>query len=577
MKKTFRTSLPRLGGRLERWRPVLLMAGFAGLVLWASGDVGGQTSSAKQQAKTETTPKSKSVQALTRPIPGADKTLNPAELAKLIDAEITLRLAQDKVPLSARCDDSEFIRRVHLDLTGVIPSAESVKAFLESDDPQKREKLIEDLLQNSNYAHQQAEIWAQLLVPNDIDNRQLATDNLLKWLQDSFNKNKPWNKLVEELVTASGTIDGNGATTFFIANPMADKVTDQVCRLFLGVQLQCAQCHNHPFTDWKQDEYWGMAAFFLKVKQTGNPKQAAKDGSTISITEETGAFKAAKKKKGGLPEGAKIVPAKFLGGPQAKVDKSGLLRPVLAQWLTSTKNPYFARAAVNRMWAHFFGRGFVNPIDDMHDANPSTHPELLAALGEQLKRNDFDLKYLVRAIMLSETYQRTSRPVEGNETDAELFSRMYVKTMTPEQLFDSISQVVGPNAVAKGGAIGKGAGVANKKGGGGGGGPRQQFIRFFRVDEYGDPLEYQDGIPQALRLMNSPLLNNGGKALEESLKMKTNALAIDHLYLSTLSRHPTAEETERRIAYITRAPNPRMAYTDMLWALLNSSEFRLNH
>jgi hypothetical protein len=573
MKKTFGIPRARSGGWLNRWRLVLLLAGFAGLLFWASSEAGGQTSSTSQPAKSDSTSKNKAIR-----VPGADKSLSPTELAKLIDAEITLRLAQDKVPTSPRCDDSEFIRRVSIDLAGVIPTVEKVKAFLDSSDPQKREKLIEELLQTSSYAHQQAEIWTTLLVPNDIDTRQLATDSLMKWLQDSFGKNKPWNKIVEEMVTASGTIEGNGATTLFIANPMVDKVTDQVCKLFLGVHLQCAQCHNHPFTDWKQDEYWGMAAFFMKVKQTGSPKQAAKDGSSISIAEEVGggAFKAGKKKKGNnLPEGAKIVPPKFLGGDRANVSANSPLRPALAKWLTSTKNPYFAKAAVNRMWGYFFGRGFVNPIDDMHDANPATHPELLAALGEQLKRNDFDLKYLMQAILLSDTYQRSSRPVDGNETDAELFSRMYVKTLTPEQLFDSIGQVVGPNAVAKGGAAGKGAGAGGKKGPGPVG-PRTQFIRFFRVDE-GDALEYQDGIPQALRLMNSPLLNNGGKALEESLKMKTNAQAIDHLYLSTLSRHATQEEVDRRIAYISRAPNPRMGYTDILWALLNSSEFRLNH
>jgi hypothetical protein len=223
----------------------------------------------------------------------------------------------------------------------------------------------------------------------------------------------------------------------------------------------------------------------------------------------------------------------------------------------------------NRMWGQFFGRGLVNPINDMHNDNPSTHPELLVALTEQFTRHDFDLKFLVKAIMMSETYQRTSKPFAGNEDDTELFSRVYIKSMSPEQLFDSIAQVVGP---PKGGGFGPAGG---KKGGPRS--PRDQFIAFFRVDEGSDPLEYQAGIPQALRLMNSAQLNNGGKALEEALKFQTPAEAIDFLYLSTVSRHPTAQESQRLITYVGKQKDARTGYTDILWALLNSSEFTLNH
>jgi hypothetical protein len=562
------------GRYLNRWKPVLVIAGYSCLMLYLAGQAPArQSATARQQpAKAEyATPQKTEVPAL-RPIPGAGKTAAPAELAKIIDAEIALRLAQDKVPASKLCDDSEFIRRVYLDVTGVIPPVEKVTAFLESSDLAKREKLIDTLLQEPGYAKQMAEIWTHLLIPQDSNNRVLAVEPLYKWLEAGFSKNKPWSRIVEEVVTASGTTEANGATTFFVGNPSPDKMTDQVTKLFLGVQLQCAQCHNHPFTNWKQDEYWGMAAFFLKVKQTGSPKQAAKDGSSISITEETGAMKGVGKKKGALPESAKILPPKFLGAERPSIDRFSPARPVLAKWMISDKNPYFARAAVNRLWAHFFGRGFVNPIDDMHDANPATHPELLIALSEQFKRNNYDVQYLVRSMLLSETYQRTSRPTSGNETDAELFSRMYVKTMSPEQLFDSISLVVGNLPPGKGP---KAAPGAAKKGGGGT--PRQQFVRFFGIDEGGDPLEYQDGIPQALRLMNSPMLNAGGKALEEALKKKSNLEAIDYLYLSTLARHPNAIEADRLAIHANQAGNRRMGYSDILWALLNSSEFRLNH
>jgi hypothetical protein len=355
-------------------------------------------------------------------------------------------------------------------------------------------------------------------------------------------------------------------------------MTNEVTKLFMGVQLQCAQCHNHPFTGWKQEEYWGMAAFFMKVKQDGTPKSVAKGGGTITISEPTGAGAGkgggvgAKGKKSNLPEGAKIVPAKFLASERPSIGSNAAPRPVLAKWLTSVDNPYFAKAMVNRLWAQFFGRGFVNPVDDIHDDNPATHPELLLAITEQFKRNNFDIKYVARAIVMSEAYQRTSRPAKGNEADTELFSRVYIKTMTPEQLFDSIAQVVG---APKGGGFGGPAPGGAKKGFGGG--PRVQFINFFRVEEGADPLEYQDGIPQALRLMNSPMLNNGGKALEEALKRKTPGDAIEYLFLAALSRRPTPAEMGRLTEHVNKGNTPRTAYTDILWSLLNCSEFRLNH
>ena len=422
----------RCGKRLDRWKPLLAMAGMAGLILCVGSDQAGNLYG--HQGKDEYKSLKKSVGATSRPIPAAGTTVDAAGLAKIIDEEIALRLRQEKLPASARCDDSEFIRRIYLDLNGVIPSVDQVKAFLANTEPGKREKLIDELLADPRFAKQLAEIWTRQIVSAEIENRLLPTDNLRKWLEDAFNKNKPWSKIAAELVTASGAMDSNAATMFYITNSGPDKVTGQVSRLFLGVQLQCAQCHNHPFTDWKQEQYWGVAAFFMKVKQVGSPKQFAKDGSMISISENAPApaanvAKALKKKKDGVPppEGIKYVPAKFLTGEQPKMDKNGPARPVLAKWLTSANNPFFARAMVNRMWAQYFGRGIVNPIDDMHDDNPATHPELLMALAEQFKRHDFDIKFLARAMVVSEAYQRSTKPIQGNETDTEMFSRGYVR------------------------------------------------------------------------------------------------------------------------------------------------------
>jgi Protein of unknown function (DUF1549)/Protein of unknown function (DUF1553) len=579
MRRTSRRNASRFTSRLDRWKPVIALASSAGLLLWYSTI--GPVALHAQQAKVEYSAKKKATPTTSRPIPGAGKTLDAAGLATIIDTEIAARLTQEKIPASPRSDDSEFVRRVYLDLVGVIPPADKVKAFLDDPDSHKREKLIDELLTNPLFGKQQSEIWMHQIISADLENRLLPTENLRKWLEDAFNKDKPWSKMVEELVTASGTIDNNPATIFFVGNNGLDKVTGQVSRLFLGVQLQCAQCHNHPFTDWKQDEYWGMAAFFSKVKQDGNPKMLAKNGGTITVREapQVNPFgKAGKKKDKGkgevLPEGARTVPARFLTGEQPSINKNGPARPVLARWLTAADNPFFAKAMANRMWAHLFGRGFVNPIDDMHDNNPATHPELLLALADQFKRHDFSIKYLVKAIVLSETYQRTSKPLAGNETDTESFSRMYIKTLSAEQFVDSIATVVG--GPGKADFFAKKGLPPDKKGKAFAGGPRDQLIRFFRVEDGADPLSYQDGIPQALRVMNGPLFNNGGKALQDALSIQSATGAIDHLYLVALARHPTIEENQRLTAYVAKQNDRRTAYGDIVWTLLNCSEFRLN-
>jgi len=545
-----------------RWAVLAVLGLLSGYGIWLSSD-----SAAAQNAKNKQKDKAAKVAKAERATPGAGQKLTPAALAQIIDQEITRRLTEEKVPVSGKTEDAEYLRRVYLDIIGVIPTAEQVKAFLESKDADKRAKVVEVLLTDARYGKSMSEIWANVMVPRESNNRRLDASPLQQWMAKEFNDNKPWDKLVYELVTASGPIDKNGAVTYFVGNPTVDKITDSVTRNFMGVRLECAQCHNHPFTNYKQDEYWAMAAFFMKVKMNANPQQAAKKGVTIEVSEATAKAKAKKK---GLPESAKIVPAKFLQAEQPKLDPNGPSRPVLATWMTSSKNPYFARALVNKMWHHFFGRGLVNPVDDMHADNPASHPELLAALAEQLKNNNFDVKYLIRAIVLSDTYQRSSRPAKGNELDTELFSHMNVKVLRPEQLYDSMVTVVG--------AVRKGGDTKNKAGGKGGpGGPREQFLNFFRIDEGTDPLEYQVGIPHALRLMNSPQTNANSAIVDTALKAPTPAKAIEHLYLATVNRVPTSDELARMTSYVGKQSSPRTAYGDILWALLNSAEFTTNH
>jgi hypothetical protein len=392
---------------------------------------------------------------------------------------------------------------------------------------------------------------------------------MTKWLETNFNENKPWDQMTRAIVTAEGDMDKNGAVLYFLANATPDKLTDNASRTFLGVQLQCAQCHNHPFTSWKQNEYWGMAAFFTKVRFEGNPRQAVRQGGTVRVHE------GGKGRQVRLPISAKRVPPKFFQGEEPKLAASDAYRPVLADWMTSPKNPYFSKAMVNRTWAQFFGRGIVNPVDDMHDGNQPSHPQLLADLSSQFAANGFDVKQLIRAICNSQTYQRTSKPSSGNrDAGPELFGRMAVKVMTPEQMFDSLEQVLGTptqvnrprrqNAVAA-------ARFRNIT-------PRTLFVTFFKGDDNADPTEYQAGIPQVLRLMNAPRLNNASMLAPILKAGKSPAKIVEQLYLATLSRRPTSHELNRTLALVRKYPKePRQAYGDILWALLNSSEFTLNH
>jgi hypothetical protein len=499
---------------------------------------------------------------------GADAAMDAPALARHIDAAIAARLDAENVAPSPPCDDAEFVRRIYLDLTGRIPSAEKAAAFLDSREPNKRAKLIDELLAGNDYGKHQADVWQSLLLPRTSDNRGLPFDKMTAWLEKNFNDNKPWDKMVREIVTAAGEMDKNGAILYFLANATPDKLTDNATRMFLGVQLQCAQCHNHPFTDWKQDAYWGMAAFFTKVRIEGNPRQAGQQRNGVRIS-ESGRGRPIR-----LPVSAKRLPPKFLQGEQPKLSSREEYRPVLADWMTNAKNPYFSRAMVNRLWAQLFGRGIVNPVDDMHDGNQPSHPQLLADLSAQFAANGFDVKHLLRALCNSAAYQRTSKPIAGNrDSGPELFARMAIKVLTPEQLYDSLVQVLGAPNQANGprrpGAAA--AALRNLT-------PRTQFVAFFKGDDNPDPTEYQAGIPQVLRLMNSPMLNNTAKLAPVLKSDKTPQQIVEHLYLTALARRPTLHELQRTLALVRKHEDePRQAYGDILWVLLNSSEFTLNH
>ncbi|MCS7166735.1 MAG: DUF1549 and DUF1553 domain-containing protein [Gemmatales bacterium] len=490
------------------------------------------------------------------------QALPTEQVVQQVDAIILKHLAAQNIRPAGLSSDEEFLRRAYLDITGKIPTAEQAAAFLDSREANKRAQLIEQLLASPDYGRHFADEWVRLLVPRDSQNRLLRTQPLFDWLTEQFNQNRPWSEIVTALLTATGTQQENPAVTYFLANQGLDQITNSVCKLFLGNQLQCAQCHNHPFTNWKQNDYWAFAAFFAKV-QRDNTLAAAKQGTSPGVRELP---RIALRRN--LPESYKALPPKFLGGAQPQLRASEPLRPVLAKWLTAPDNPYFAKATVNRWWAKFFGRGLVNPVDDMHEDNPPVYPELLDLLAQQFVAHQFDLKWLVRTITNTQAYQRSSKPVGEQPADPTLFAQMPVKPMTPAQLFDALAQVVGfnRNLAARKPAIGPKPGFN----------VREAFIIAFSGDEGADPLDYQAGIPHALRLMNSPMTNADGIVLQDALRRgESPEETLDWLFLGVLSRRPSAQERERFLNYVAQRQYSRAAWSDVFWALINSSEFVL--
>lgn len=499
------------------------------------------------------------------PASAAEQKPGHITITKLIDDAVQKRLDTAKVPASPLASDAEFLRRVFLDIAGVIPPVERVTAFLDSTDPDKRAKLIDELLASPEYARRMTDIWKALLLPNTAASARQKHEPMTQWLNAAFTANKRLDVLAREILTSNGLQEENGAVTFFITHESVDEITDRVARVFLGVQIQCAQCHKHPFGDWTQTEYWGMAAFFTKVKLVFvNDAKGQRSGAKED---------AASKSKPLLmvPPSMKTVPPTYLRGEQPKLPAEAPALPALADWITSPKNPYFARAGVNRVWHHFFGRGLVNPVDDMTADNAASHPELLTGLAEEFAASGFDLKHLIRGICNSKTYQRTSKPAVGNATDKTLYSHMAVKVMTPFQLSDSLESVF---SLANNEKTPPPTDATRKVKAG----ERSRFATFFMGEDDPDPTEYQAGIPQALYLMNAGHHYSIARSANETVgRKKTTEAAIETFFLATYSRPPTEREAKAMLAYVTKATDKRSAYHDVLWALINSTEFVSNH
>lgn len=521
---------------------------------------------------------------------------DPLKVVATIDKEIDKKLAEKKIPASPMSSDAEFIRRLSLDIRGRIPSSAETDSFLKDQDAGKRRKLIDEYLADPEYGEHFAIIWYRRMVKPDADNRAVISTNFRDWLADRYNQNQGWDRMVADILTASGDRDQNPATVFWLGNSESkgtriapNKVTTAASQLFLGVKLECCECHNHPFDKGlKQEDFWSVAAFFTATHTEGGNKKAIKqDGVVPAIYEDNKPVKLARKdrkdNKGQQPAGTieipeskgKTVTTKFLleDGP---VNSTGLLRPAFATWLTSPQNPYFAKAAANRLWANFFGRGIIDPADDLRSTEGPTHPEVLDALAAEMVASNFDLKHLIRCVCNSNAYQRSSLPLTENKDDDELYSHMPLRMMSADMLYDSLTVALDHEPAGGGQAPGK-KGNRERRGKK----PREEFLAYFHAeaDDDANILEpYTHGIPQVLRLMNSDELNNTDKVVTQLVQNSQGPQqVIESIYLRVLSRKPTESEIKRMQQYLSSSSENTKAAGELMWALLNSSEFLFNH
>ena len=473
----------------------------------------------------------------------ADPKESPAELAAWIDARLEATWRAKGMTPREVASDEVFLRRAYLELTGTIPSVAEARDFLESTSTSKREQLIRTLLDDKRFPEHTARLWARTLAPAGNTRGPLEM-----WLRTEFRKNTPFDQLAKSVLTATG--DANTATPagFYSAvGNSPERVAEAVGRGLLGVRLGCAQCHNHPLAAWTREDFWGIAAFFAG---TGAAPGRVTDGTVTRITP---------------PDGKSEFVAKFLEGPEPKFEGRSP-RAVLADWLATPENRYFAANVVNRVWQDLCGTGLVSTIDDLDTLETDERKLILDDLASKFAANGFDVRWLIEGICLSKAYQRTSVA-----SSAPGSAQRPVRTLTPDQVFASLDQSLG---------LKKGRTLSPKYT------PEGQNLKARLEEGRGmTPTDFKAGIPQALLLMNGTIITQA-TTLEESMTLRAVVDApflketekLDTLYLAAYSRLPRAEERERCLKVIRAkddAESRKQAYANIFWALLNSPEFVL--
>ena len=492
-----------------------------------------------------------------------------------IDEAVFNKLALLGIPPSALCDDGTFLRRVYIDITGKLPTEQEDREFIANTDPAKRDKVIDQLVDSEEYADLFANKWNLVLRNKKRGAGDLeGTLGFHQWIRQNIYENKPYDQFVRDVLTASGDPEFNPAVIWYREVTQVNEQVEDTAQLFLGLRIQCARCHHHPFERWSQDDYYGLSAFFSRVGvKNSNGVNAARDKKVF----HNDGLASAKN-----PRSGKDLKPTGLGTNPMDIAVDRDPRHFLVDWMADKNNPFFAHALVNRYWKHFFDRGIVEPEDDMRETNPPANPELLKALAQHFIASGFDMKDLVRTICKSSTYQLSSLPNEYNLKDKQNFSRYYPKRLKAETLYDALHQVTATSENFSGLPQGtRAVQLADPSIG-------PYFLKVFGQPQGDTACEcersQEANLAQSLHLLNSSEVQNkissgtGRASLLSGEKERADADKIKELYRWVYSREPGQDELNIALAHITKnEANKKLAYEDIIWALINTKEFLFNH
>ena len=491
----------------------------------------------------------------------------PIEPANFIDELVFDKLGKLNVPYSNLSTDAEFIRRVYLDTIGIVPTAEETRRFLHDPSDDRRARLVDALLKRPEYAEFWAVKWGDLFA-NSVLTSSDGTAYLQDWLRRAFEENMPYDEFVTRILTSTGSTWEVGAVNFFSRS--IEDVTTLASQAFLGLGIECARCHDHPSAEWTREDFLSMAAFFSQVTGKGRRPPPVESIRYIEYDKE---FR--------HPETKQVVRPRFLDGSEPLIRPLEDRRAVLARWMTSKDNPWFARATVNRFWNQFMGRPLVDPVDDFRSSNPATNEALLNRLAGDFVENGYDLHHLIRTIANSNTYHLSSVPEPGNRSDEINYSRYYLKRLTAEQLIDSIVQITGVPQDYLGYYPGaRAVNLADP------GVPSAFLDMFDRPKRDAAKCERNESVSlrQAMHLLVGDTLNEKIRASAESGELarllrdgKSDGEIVEHLYLTALSRLPEPNERDDCRTVISRAKDRSTGLQNVLWALVSTNEFLYNH
>ena len=500
-------------------------------------------------------------------LPVGLKYTPPQITGNYIDQLVGEKLQKLRMLPSGICSDEEFLRRATIDIVGQLPTEEQYDAFMKDAAADKRKNLVNSLLERKEFSEIWAMKWAQLLmIKSDNQVSYKAAFQYSSWLTNQFANNVPIDKIVRQLLSSSGGVFEQPATNFYQVERDTLKTAENVAQVFMGIRTQCAQCHNHPFDRWTMDDYYSFASFFAQIG-----RKNGEDYREVIVFNRGGG-------EVNHPVLGKPLPPKFLGGNVPEL-KGRDRREVLADWMTSTDNPFFASSVANRIWAHFMGSGIIDPVDDIRVSNPASNPELLRTLGQKLTEYQFDVKQLVRDICNSQAYQRTTETNESNAHDTRNYAFARIRRISAEMMLDCISQVTGTKDKFRGLPLGaRAVQIAD-------GTTSTYFLTAFGRSARATVCEAEastdPSLSQALHMLNGSTTQ--GKIAQGQLIKKwlgeglDTPKIIDRIFVRSLSRHPSAKEVDSLTKLAAEAANPQAGLEDAFWVVLNSREFIFNH